>query len=53
MHMQELDVKCKQDCIPIVYEPGYNIETTKPQLPLPPQTMLLNKCAQVFTMSKG
>ena len=51
--MQALDVTCKQDRVPIVYDVSYNIDTTKPQLLLPNQIMLLDKPAQVFSRIRG
>ena len=51
--MQELNIRCKQECTPIVYDARYNIETTRPQLVLPPQSIQLDKPFQVFSKIKG
>ena len=51
--MQEIDIKCKQECVPIVYDARYNIESKKAQLELPPQLIQLNKPSQVFSKIKG
>ena len=51
--MQELNIRCKQECTPIVYDARYNIETTRPPLVLPPQSIQLNKPFQVFSKIKG
>ena len=51
--MQALDVTCKQDRVPIVYDVNYNIETTQPQSLLSDQIMLLDKPAQVFSRIRG
>ena len=51
--IQELNIRCKQECIPIVYDARYNIDTTRPQLVLPPQSIQLDKPFQVFSKIKG
>ena len=51
--MQALDVTCKQDRVPIMYDVNYNIEMTRPQLLLPDQIMLLDKPTQVFSRIRG
>ena len=51
--LQEIDIRCKQECVPIVYDARYNIETRKAQLELPPQSIQLNKPSQVFSKIKG
>ena len=51
--LQEIDIRCKQECVPIVYDARYNIEGRKAQLELLPQSIQLNKPAQVFSKIKG
>jgi len=49
----QFDIKWKQSHIPIVYDENYNIKMTTLQLPLPPQSMLLDKPAKVYSKIKG
>ena len=47
--MQGISIRCKQECVPIVYDARYDIEATTPQLVLPLQSIHMIKPFAVFS----